>query len=78
MDFFSLFHSGVGWESINHSSAVELQSRQADGEFWLDETEFMSNFDDVTVGYPSSDEGHLKSIYTGECIWSVVGAGCNS
>ncbi|TWW73241.1 calpain-10 isoform X1 [Takifugu flavidus] len=59
---------GVGWESINHSSAVELQSRQADGEFWLDETEFMSQFDDVTVGYPSSDEGHLKSIYTGNLL----------
>lgn len=48
---------------------MELQSRQADGEFWLDETEFMTQFDDVTVGYPSSDEGHLKSIFTGECIF---------
>lgn len=62
----SLLHSGVGWESIDHSSALELQSRRANGEFWLDETEFMSQFDDITMGYPSSAEGHLKSIYTGE------------
>lgn len=40
----------------------------AEGEFWLDETEFLSQFDDVTVGYPISDEGHLKSIYTGNLL----------
>lgn len=66
---FSLLHSGVGWKSIDHSFALELQSRRADGEFWLDETEFMSQFDDITVGYPSSAEGHLKSIYTGERLF---------
>lgn len=44
---------------------MDLQSRVGEGEFWLDETEFLSHFDDVTVGYPISDEGHLKSIYTG-------------
>lgn len=65
---FSLLHSGIGWESIDRSSSLELQSRLADGEFWLDETEFRSQFDDITVGYPSSVEGHLKSIYTGECL----------
>ncbi|XP_068605145.1 calpain-10 [Brachionichthys hirsutus] len=57
--------SGAGWSSVDPVSALDLQSRLAEGEFWLDETEFLSQFDDVTVGYPISEEGHLKSIYTG-------------
>ncbi|XP_068196326.1 calpain-10 isoform X2 [Antennarius striatus] len=57
--------SGAGWSSVDPVSALDLQSRLAEGEFWLDEKEFLSQFDDVTVGYPISDEGHLKSIYTG-------------
>ncbi|XP_068593585.1 calpain-10 isoform X2 [Cebidichthys violaceus] len=60
--------SGLGWSSVDPVSAVELQARVAEGEFWLDETEFLSQFDDVTVGYPISDEGHLKSIYTGNLL----------
>lgn len=43
----------------------------AEGEFWLDETEFLSQFDDVTVGYPISEEGHLKSVYTGNSLISL-------
>lgn len=62
-------HSGTGWSSVDPVSALTLQSRVAEGEFWLDETEFLSQFDDVTVGYPISDEGHLKSIYTGNCLF---------
>lgn len=78
--YVSFLLSGIGWESIDHSSSLELQSRLADGEFWLDETEFRSQFDDITVGYPTSGEGHLKSIYTGKCLFGqrVVDANCNS
>lgn len=57
--------SGAGWSSVDPSSGFDLKSRVAEGEFWLDETEFLSQFDDVTVGYPISDEGHLRNIYTG-------------
>ncbi|TKS79930.1 Calpain-10 [Collichthys lucidus] len=60
--------SGAGWSSVDPVSALDLQARVAEGEFWLDETEFLSQFDDVTVGYPISDEGHLKSIYTGNLL----------
>lgn len=60
--------SGAGWSSIDPVSALDLQSRVAEGEFWLDETEFLSQFDDITLGYPISDEGHLKSIYTGTLL----------
>lgn len=45
--------------------ASDLQARVSEGEFWLDEAEFVSQFDDITVGYPINKEGHLKSIYTG-------------
>uniref|UniRef100_A0A667X1V3 Calpain 10 n=1 Tax=Myripristis murdjan TaxID=586833 RepID=A0A667X1V3_9TELE len=60
--------SGAGWASVSPACAVELQGRTAVGEFWLDEAEFLSHFDDVTVGYPISEEGHLKSIYTGKLL----------
>ncbi|KAM9844604.1 calpain-10 [Aulostomus maculatus] len=56
---------GVGWSSIESGCVLDLQARVAEGESWLDETEFLSLFDDVTVGYPVNKEGHLQSIYTG-------------
>jgi len=64
--------SGLGWSSVDPVSALDLQARVAEGEFWLDETEFLSQFDDVTVGYPISDEGHLKSIYTGNSLFNLL------
>ncbi|XP_071347487.1 calpain-10 isoform X2 [Trachinotus anak] len=60
--------SGAGWSSVEPACASDLQARVAEGEFWLDEAEFMSQFDDVTVGYPISEEGHLRSIYTGSLL----------
>ncbi|XP_072219672.1 calpain-10 isoform X1 [Leuresthes tenuis] len=60
--------SGAGWSCVDPVCASDLQSRVTEGEFWLDEAEFMSQFDDVTVGYPISKEGHLKSIYTGNLL----------
>ncbi|XP_029970001.1 calpain-10 [Salarias fasciatus] len=60
--------SGAGWRSLDPGCAADLQSRLSDGEFWLDEAEFTSHFDDVTLGYPISEEGHLKSIYTGALL----------
>ncbi|XP_061835730.1 calpain-10 [Nerophis lumbriciformis] len=59
---------GAGWRSLDSSEALALQARVSQGEFWLDETEFLSQFDDVTVGYPISEEGHLQSIYTGNAL----------
>lgn len=60
--------SGSGWSSVDPVCASELQARVAEGEFWLDETEFLSQFDDVTVGYPISEGGQLKSLYTGNSL----------
>lgn len=66
--FYLRLYSGAGWSSLEPACASDLQSRVAEGEFWLDEAEFMSQFDDVTVGYPISEDGHLKSIYTGNFL----------
>lgn len=60
--------SGVGWNSVDPSYALELQSRATEGEFWLDEGEFLSQFNDITIGYPITDEGHLRSIYSGALL----------
>lgn len=67
--FFASLCRGAGWDSVAPDCASELQARVAEGEFWLDEAEFMSQFDDVTVGYPISEEGYLKSIYTGIALF---------
>ncbi|XP_038125596.1 calpain-10 [Cyprinodon tularosa] len=60
--------SGDGWSSLDPVCAAELQARTAEGEFWLDEAEFTSQFDDITVGYPINKDGRLKSIYTGTVL----------
>ncbi|KAM6948321.1 calpain-10 [Aplochiton taeniatus] len=59
---------GIGWSSVDPALALDLLGRTEEGEFWLDQTEFLSQFDDVTVGYPINKEGHLQSIYTGELL----------
>ncbi|XP_077581342.1 calpain-10 isoform X2 [Stigmatopora nigra] len=59
---------GPGWRSLDSADALDLQARAVQGDFWLDETEFLSHFDDVTLGYPISEEGHLQSIYTGNLL----------
>ncbi|XP_057714308.1 calpain-10 isoform X2 [Corythoichthys intestinalis] len=59
---------GAGWRSLDPADASDLQARAAQGDFWLDETEFLSRFDDVTLSYPINEEGHLQSIYTGNLL----------
>ncbi|XP_077370295.1 calpain-10 [Festucalex cinctus] len=59
---------GAGWRSLDSVDALDIRARAAQGDFWLDETEFLAQFDDVTVGYPISEEGHLQSIYTGNLL----------
>jgi len=58
------------WSSLGVDPALggELQARLEAGEFWVDEAVFVSQFDDVTVGYPVTEDGHLRSIFTGTHI----------
>ncbi|XP_017554656.2 calpain-10 [Pygocentrus nattereri] len=59
---------GAGWSSLDPSCSVDLLGRTQEGEFWVDETEFQQEFDEVTVGYSISKDMHLQSIYTGSFL----------
>lgn len=43
----------------------ELLAQLQEGEFWVEEEEFLREFDEVTIGYPVTEAGHLQSLYTG-------------
>ncbi|XP_034146145.1 calpain-10 isoform X3 [Esox lucius] len=59
---------GEGWNSLDPACRMDLLGWTQEGQFWVDETEFLSQFDNITVGYPINDEGHLQSIYSGELL----------
>lgn len=44
----------------------ELLSQLQEGEFWVEEEEFLQEFDEVTVGFPITEAGHLQSLYSGK------------
>lgn len=50
---------------LDPSCSADLLGHTKEGEFWVDELEFQQKFDDVTVGYPITEDHHLQSIYTG-------------
>ncbi|XP_036410374.1 calpain-10 [Megalops cyprinoides] len=58
--------SGDGWSQLESGCSQNLLGRTQEGEFWVEEAELLKEFDEVTVGYPVSDQGFLKSIYTGK------------
>lgn len=60
--------SGQGWGRLEPDSAVHLLSHTEEGEFWVEEEEFFKEFDEVTVGYPIDDNGHLRSLHTGKVL----------
>lgn len=49
----------------------ELLSQLQDGEFWVEEEEFLREFEEVTIGYPVTEAGHLQSLYTGRASRGV-------
>ncbi|XP_063049058.1 calpain-10 [Engraulis encrasicolus] len=57
--------NGTGWNTLELAVSRQLLSSTKPGEFWVNQKEFQEEFDDVTVGYPITSEGHLQSIYTG-------------
>lgn len=59
---------GTGWRTLEPDRVGNLLSRCEQGEFWVSLKEFQKEFDEVTVGYPISDDGHLQSIYTGNML----------
>uniref|UniRef100_A0AAY4ASU5 Calpain catalytic domain-containing protein n=1 Tax=Denticeps clupeoides TaxID=299321 RepID=A0AAY4ASU5_9TELE len=60
--------NGAGWKNLETSCARDLLGQAEQGEFWVDATEMQKDFDEVTVGYPISGNGHVQSIYTGAAL----------
>lgn len=56
---------GEGWSQVEPADQAELLAQLQEGEFWVEEEEFLREFDEVTVGYPVTEAGHLQSLYTG-------------
>ncbi|KAF4076614.1 hypothetical protein AMELA_G00217100 [Ameiurus melas] len=59
---------GSGWTLLEPSCSADLLGHTKEGEFWVDEMEFRQKFDEVTVGYPISEDHRLQSIYTGSLL----------
>ncbi|CAK6448399.1 unnamed protein product [Pipistrellus nathusii] len=55
---------GEGWTQVDPVDSAELLSQLQEGEFWVDEEEFLREFDEVTIGYPITEAGHLQSLYS--------------
>ncbi|XP_054556169.1 calpain-10 isoform X4 [Talpa occidentalis] len=56
---------GEGWSRVDAAEASGLLSRLQEGEFWVEEEEFLREFDEVTIGYPVTEAGHLQSLRSG-------------
>lgn len=57
---------GEGWNQVEPAKESELLAQLQEGEFWVEEEEFLREFDEVTIGYPVTEAGHLQSLYTGK------------
>lgn len=57
---------GEGWSRVDPADEAALLSQLQEGEFWVEEEEFLREFDEVTVGFPVTEAGHLQSLYSGE------------
>ncbi|NP_113861.1 calpain-10 [Rattus norvegicus] len=55
---------GEGWNQVEPAKESELLAQLQEGEFWVEEEEFLREFDEVTIGYPVTEAGHLQSLYT--------------
>ncbi|XP_057602705.1 calpain-10 isoform X2 [Hippopotamus amphibius kiboko] len=59
---------GEGWSQVEPSAEAQLLSRLQEGEFWVEEDEFLREFDEVTIGFPITEAGHLQSLYSGRAL----------
>lgn len=51
---------------MESTAQSELLSQLQEGEFWVEEDEFLREFDEVTIGFPISEAGHLQSLCSGK------------
>ncbi|KAM8789033.1 calpain-10 [Rhynchonycteris naso] len=62
---------GEGWSQVDPVDSSELLSQLREGEFWVEQEEFLREFDEVTIGFPVTEAGHLQSLYS-EMVLSHV------
>ncbi|XP_012889106.1 PREDICTED: calpain-10 [Dipodomys ordii] len=55
---------GEGWKQVEPGEQAQLLAQLQEGEFWVEEEEFLREFDEVTISYPVTEAGHLQSLYT--------------
>ncbi|KAM6178713.1 calpain-10 [Rhynchocyon petersi] len=59
---------GEGWNQVEATEAEALLSQLQEGEFWVEEEEFLREFDELTIGFPLSEDGHLQSLHSGKAL----------
>ncbi|XP_053566292.1 calpain-10 isoform X2 [Bombina bombina] len=59
---------GNGWTRLNPADSSQLQNIIQEGEFWVEKTEFLREFDEVTAAFPIGENGHIQSIWTGQSL----------
>ncbi|XP_032211287.1 calpain-10 isoform X3 [Mustela erminea] len=59
---------GEGWSQVDPADESELLSQLQEGEFWVEEEEFLREFDEVTVGFPITEAGYLQSLYSEKAL----------
>ncbi|XP_059962896.1 calpain-10 isoform X1 [Mesoplodon densirostris] len=59
---------GEGWSRVESVAQSELLSQLQDGEFWVEEDEFLREFDELTIGFPVTEAGHLQSLHSGRAL----------
>ncbi|XP_077011748.1 calpain-10 isoform X2 [Tamandua tetradactyla] len=59
---------GEGWSQVDPAEKLQLLSQLQDGEFWVEEAEFLREFDEVTVGCLVTEAGHLLSLHTAKVL----------
>ncbi|XP_047577540.1 calpain-10 isoform X3 [Lutra lutra] len=59
---------GEGWSQVDPADESELLSQLQEGEFWVEEEEFLREFDEVTIGFPITEAGYLQSLYSEKAL----------
>uniref|UniRef100_A0A480LPV9 Calpain-10 n=1 Tax=Sus scrofa TaxID=9823 RepID=A0A480LPV9_PIG len=59
---------GEGWSRAQPGDESALLAELQDGEFWVEEEEFLREFDEVTIGFPVTEAGHLQSLCSGKAL----------
>ncbi|XP_006893560.1 PREDICTED: calpain-10 [Elephantulus edwardii] len=59
---------GEGWSQVEAAEALALLSQLQEGEFWVEEEEFLREFDELTLSFPVSEDGHLQSLHSGKVL----------